>query len=186
MSEEEADVLVKVLQNFNYFLATVYGVSGESYGGHNDRLLGTGQGNVLSGAICRNISCLVFKLLENMNLGVDFASPVTRCRLIRSIIAFVDDADFFSNGKDVVAKLQQMITYYNKLYAATGGAGQLEKNQYYLWRTFVDGYGRMKFKDVIDSVYVEHTKIVQTTIATPTKSLGVYYTPHSEWTRQFN
>ena len=185
MSEEESSLLMQVLKNFNHFLATAYGIAKTSYGGHNDQLGGTGQGNILSGAICRNISGLIFKILDNLKLGIECASPVTRRRLLRAIIAFVDDADFFSNGKNVVRKLQRLIKLYNKLYSSTGGAGQLEKNLYYLWKTFINGKGEMVFEDVIASIYVHHTRIEQKPIKCATKSLGVYYTPDANWEEQF-
>ena len=41
-----------------------FGISKHSYGRKDEILAGTGQGNMLSGAICRNQSCLVFKQLE--------------------------------------------------------------------------------------------------------------------------
>ena len=130
MHQQEVNLLNGVLQNFNYYLSTAYGIAKEKYGGHNDRLAGTGQGNVLSGAICRNVSCLIFKQLEKMNAGIDLTSPVTRNRIMRLIIAFVDDADFFWCGPNAIQNMLRIISKYNKLYAATGGTGQLEKTTF--------------------------------------------------------
>lgn len=118
-------------------------------------------------------------------MGLDFSSPVTRRRIYRTIVAFVDDADFFSSGPNVIARLQYLITNYNRLYAATGGAGQLEKNNFYLWKTILTGDGELWFDDITATITVHNTKIAQLPIKTATKSLGVYYTPDSNWTRQF-
>jgi len=48
----------------NHHICTDYGISKSSYGSIIEKLGGTGQGNSVSGTICRNTSCLIFKYLE--------------------------------------------------------------------------------------------------------------------------
>ena len=186
MHQQEVNLLNGVLQNFNHYLSTAYGIANRKYGGHNDRLAGTGQGNVLSGAICRNVSCLIFKQLENMNVGIDLTSPVTRNRIMRLIIAFVDDADFFAYGPNAIQNMLRVISKYNKLYAATGGTGQLKKNNFYAWETVINEYGNTTYKNFTCEITVDNTSIEQIPICNATKSLGVMYTPDSNWTEQFD
>ena len=52
-----------------HYIATDYGISIESYGSRENTMDGTGQGNSVSGAIYRDISCIIFSHLERKNLG---------------------------------------------------------------------------------------------------------------------
>lgn len=65
--ESEAEMFTKILKKFRYHLFSAYGISDEIYGGHYNQLGGTGQGNVLSVAICLNVTCLIFKILKEKN-----------------------------------------------------------------------------------------------------------------------
>ena len=67
---------------------------------------------MLSGAICRDQSCLVFKQLERLKKGVELVLPLSLKRIRRTVIAYVDDADFFLNGKTYVDKIQAIIDLY--------------------------------------------------------------------------
>ena len=71
------------------------------------------------------------------------------------------------------------------MHGATAGTGQLEKNNFYMWRTIINKCGEMEFIDVPYDITVENTKIKQLSISEATKSLGVTYTPASDWTEQF-
>ena len=51
MHRSEVSFLCRILKNFNHYLLTAYGISDNFYGGYYDQLGGTGQENVLSGAI---------------------------------------------------------------------------------------------------------------------------------------
>ena len=59
-------LITKTVETFKHFVRTGFGISKRSHGGKDEILAGTGQGNMLSGAICRDQSCLVFKRLEKM------------------------------------------------------------------------------------------------------------------------
>ena len=83
-----------IVSKFKHFTCTGHGISEEHYGGDLEQLTGTGQGNMLSGAVCRDQSCLVFKKLERLKKGVELILPLTLKRTQRTVIACVDDADF--------------------------------------------------------------------------------------------
>ena len=185
MDKREANLLCHVLQNFEHHLSTAFGVSSQSYGGKSDILGGTGQGNVLSGAICKNISCLIFKVLEDQYPGIKIASPVTCNKIYRTVIAFVDDADFFIGGPDCVARALKILEKYNSLNAATAGQGQFDKNLFHFWQTEFDPNGNVKFKDLSTQLKVENTTIKHESFSTPVKSLGIISSPNMDWTEQF-
>jgi len=54
-------------------------------------------------------------------LGVIVKLPFSKLLFIRSIIAFVDDTDFYTNNEDFATKMQQVMDIYIRLYEATGG-----------------------------------------------------------------
>ena len=86
------------------YVCTTFGVSKECYGGRNRKLAGTGQGNVVSGNICQDSSCLILKSIENRKLGVAIKSPFNKEEVQQLAVAFVDDNDFISDGEKVVEK----------------------------------------------------------------------------------
>ena len=63
-------LLGKVLPKCNHCIGTAHGISSNYHGGVTEDLGGTGQGNVFSGNACRDVSCLIFKELENEKKGV--------------------------------------------------------------------------------------------------------------------
>ena len=97
------------------------GISEGSHGSVNNPLCGTGQGNSMSRAICRDIYCLIFKYLENMRRGLLVKKPIINEYIFRMIVAFVDDTDFYSSGEKSEEEMQRIMTQYTKLHEATGG-----------------------------------------------------------------
>ena len=71
-------LITKVMPMMENYVCTTFGVSKECYGGRNRTLAGIGQGNVVSGKICRDSSCLILKNIENRKLGVAIKSPFTK------------------------------------------------------------------------------------------------------------
>ena len=54
---------------------TLFGISKQSYSGVDNPHAGISQGNITSGDICRDKSCLVIKHAEKKNLGATIKSP---------------------------------------------------------------------------------------------------------------
>ena len=50
------------------------------------------------------------------------------------MIAYVDDADFCTSGENSEMKMQEIISYYMKMYEATGGKVQKEKVTMHCWK----------------------------------------------------
>ena len=47
--------------------------------------------------------------------------PISRQDLVRSAIAFVDDTDFYTNGRNFMEKMKEVMNTCTGLYEATGG-----------------------------------------------------------------
>ena len=65
-------------------MCTGFGISKESYGRKYEKLVGTGQGNMVSSTICRDQSCLVFKKLKSLKKGIEIVLPLSLKRVRRT------------------------------------------------------------------------------------------------------
>ena len=61
---------------------------------------GTSQGNVFSGNVCRDVSYLIFKEIEKIELGVKIKLTVNSKEYEHVVIAFVDNSEFIVSGYD--------------------------------------------------------------------------------------
>ena len=174
----------KVLPIMKHHVCTDFGISTKYYGHQNDKLGGTGQGNSLSGAICRDTSCIIFKYLEDQNLGAIIEIVRTNRIIQRVAIAFVDDTDFYTNGNEVRTKMQRIMNIYTSLYEATGGKVQQVKIVLYCWQwKYVQG---KQIIERIDTEIVVHgQEIKQLAVDESTRTLGVYLNPTLCWKGQF-
>ena len=134
VEREPAKLFAKLLPVMEHHICTSFGISKGHYGSVMYKLGGTGQGNSVSGAICRDTSCLIFKHLEELNLGVNVLTPLHKKTFNRLAIVFVDDIDFYTNDKDFNRKTQTLMDIYTHLYEATGGKIQESKIKYYCWK----------------------------------------------------
>ena len=82
----------------HYHVYADFGISKNFYGHRKFVLEGTGQGNSISGAICRDISYLIFKYLEDQQLGAKIIIKKSNKNIQRVAIAFINDIDFYANG----------------------------------------------------------------------------------------
>ena len=105
----------------HHYICTDFGISKQPYGSKIETLDGTRQGNSVSGAICRDTSCLIFKYLEEKNLGAMLRHPISSVIIQWIAIVFVDDTNFYMNGPNYEEKMQLIMDLYTKLYKATGG-----------------------------------------------------------------
>ena len=51
-------------------MGTANGVSIDNHGGKNELLGGTGQGNIFSDVVCRDIPCIIFRRLEKNKIVI--------------------------------------------------------------------------------------------------------------------
>ena len=93
-------MIQKVLPIIQYHICTDFGISTKSYSNKYSALGGTGQENSVLEAICRDTSCLIFKYIEEKNLGAIIHIKRTNTRIQYIAIAFINDTDFYSNRLD--------------------------------------------------------------------------------------
>jgi len=140
VEREPAKLFARVLPVMNHYICTSFGISENYYGSDIFKLGGTGQGNSVSGAICRDTSCIIFKKIEKEGLGVIARLPLSFEEFTRCVIAFVNDIDFYTNNKDFQEKMQLLMDMYTRLYEATGG--KYKRARSYI----IVGYGAMKME----------------------------------------
>ena len=124
----------KITPRWKHYVSTAFGVSEECYGGEENELAGTGQGNKFSGEVCRDTSCLIIKVLEKRGLGMKFGSKLTKVMVLIAAIAFVDDADLVAEGIDAESKMKIMLKLHDDLFAATGGYIEQNKSKFFAWK----------------------------------------------------
>jgi len=110
--------------------------------------------------------------------------PISRFIIQRITIAFVDDTDFYINGRNYEIKMQLIIDLYTKLYEATGGKIQQMKIMFYCWKWIYENRNQKIIQlDANIEVYREKIKSIDVHIST--RTLGVYLTPALSWKGQF-
>ena len=127
-------LFMKIMPHFKHYVQTGYGISDSYYGGKEDNLAGTGQGNKFSGDMCRDISCLIIKQLETEKLGIILKSKLLQLKEQCVSVSFVDDTDFVSEGQEYESKMKKIINSYHQLYSATGGQIEGSKTKFYVWK----------------------------------------------------
>ena len=68
-SREVIKVVTKVFLKCEHYIGVTHGTSEDCHRRPTEDLVGVGQGSILSGCVCRDVSCLKFKELEK-GLGV--------------------------------------------------------------------------------------------------------------------
>ena len=121
MDRHAVKLVTKTITSFKHHLCTNFGICPQTYGGINDLLAGTGQGNSLSGIHCRDVSCLIVKDIENKNLGMIIKDRINFHKEIRTSLAFVDDTDFYANGKRSENIMNQISDKYTEAHETIGG-----------------------------------------------------------------
>ena len=103
-----AQTFEKVLPMINHYVCTNFGISNKTYGSKYETLGGTGQGNSVSGSICRDTTCIIFKHLEDRKLEFNAVSPMNKKMMQRIVISFVDDTDFYTSGEEHKEKCNRL------------------------------------------------------------------------------
>jgi hypothetical protein len=184
VTRQATKVFADILPIMEHHICTNFGISKISYGSCVEPLGGTGQGNSVSGAICRDTSCFIFKYLEEKKLGAKLRAPISKEEFQRIAIAFVDDTDFYTNGVDFELKMQLIMEIYTRLYEATGGKIQQEKIMFYCWKwIYINGKQHIVQMEATIEVHEEIIKIID--VNQSTRTLGVFMTPALTWKGQF-
>ena len=98
-------LIVKVLPIMEYHICTSFGASSEFHRRINNKQAGIGQGHITSVNICRDISYLVIKLIEDQNIGIVMKSPISKEAESEMAVTFVDNTNFGSEGEDYQQKM---------------------------------------------------------------------------------
>ena len=180
VNREAIKLITKVLPRCKHFIGTTYGVGKESYGEMNELLGGTGQGNVFSGNVCKDVSCFIFKEIEKKRLGIMLTSKYNDTEVQRNVIAFVDDSDFCSSGVECERKMQEIVNYYANMHEATGGKVQKDKVMMYGWKWKND-----QIVEVPMNIIINGKKIRMINVKYSVKTLGVHISPSLSWKDEF-
>ena len=84
--------------------------------------------------MCRDVSCLIIKEIENRNLGIMFKVPMREEEEQCVSIYFVDDVDLITEGDDSEVKMQEIIDAHESLHEATGGKTEGIKTKCHAWK----------------------------------------------------
>ena len=177
-------LITKVMPNLKHYVCTGFGISSSYYGGEENNLAGTGQGNRFSGDLCRDTSCLIIKEIEKQQLGMNINSNVTNETVQKAAVSYVDDNDYVTDGEDAKRKMNQILKICDDLHTATGGNLQEEKSKFFAykwgWRS-----GIKHIKDVQIEIEVNGKKLAQEKCKDSEKTLGVMMSPSLSWEKQF-
>ena len=77
-SRKVIKLIMKVIPNWHHYISTAFGISHNYYGGEENRLAGTDQGNRFSGHVCRDTSCLIIKTIETEKVGMRLTSVLSK------------------------------------------------------------------------------------------------------------
>jgi len=129
--------LLSPLHRAIHHTRTAYGDSEISFTGNN--LQGAGQGNTGAAPFWTMVSTHMIELMKEMEHQATFLSPITKQKIILSLIAFVDDTELFltQHTNDIhllVKKANEAINTWKELLKVTGGAMRPEKCAWTLMR----------------------------------------------------
>ena len=174
----------KIMPKFKRYISTGYGISNQYYGGDEMQLAGTGQGNKFSGDVCRDVSCIIIKVIENKRLGVFFTNKESGEAIQCVSVAFVDDTDFMTNGENALNKMSEIISTYDRLHGATGGLIELFKTKYYSW-IWKWKQGQKRIVNVESDLTIQNKQIKKENVKESVLTLGVHMNPMMSWDKQF-
>ena len=123
-------LISKAMPKWRHCICTGFGTSDFHYGGENDPLAGTGQGNRFSGNAYRDSSCLIARNIERMNAGINFESRVSREAILKVAVAFVDDNGMIADGENVEEDMKIISNECDDLHSATGGQIEEQKRKF--------------------------------------------------------
>ena len=166
----------KLMPRFKRYVSTGYGMSYNYYGGEYQQLTGIGQGNKFSGDMCRDVSCIIIKVIENKRLGVFFINKLTGEVIQCVSVAFVDDTDFMTDGYNALEKMIQIIEIYDRLHGTIGGLIELLKITFYAW-VWKWKQGQKSAKKIEVKLAVRNNQLKQNKISESILTLRVQINP---------
>ena len=108
-----------------HYICTSFGTSKEFYRGVNNKQAGMKQGHMTSVNICRDISNLIIKPIEELQIRMRMKRAISETVEDETAVAFVHDTDFVMEGEEFQWKMQTILDTYTTLFQATGGAVNL-------------------------------------------------------------
>ena len=138
-----ATMMFLVLQQARHSIKTGYGLSKPVYG---NLFAGIGQGNGIGPALWCLISTIIIKMCKRRGHGTTITTTMSRTEVSLLGFAFVDDADLVSatnnvhtTGKEMIAKMQALMTDWCGGIRATGGLIAAAKTRWFLLSSYWDG-----------------------------------------------
>ena len=86
------------------------------------------------GDVCRDTSCLILKVIEKNNLGMNFESLISNESMQVVAVSYVDDNDLVSDGEIVVEKMNKGVHIFHSLHEATRGCVEETKSKVYAYQ----------------------------------------------------
>ena len=105
-------LIMKVIPCIEYHICTGYSNSNQIYGGEQNQIRETGEGNITSSYGYRDSSCFNLKEIEKARKGTVFKVPRTKIRANRISIAFVDNTNHYSNDNNCQKNMKEIIYLY--------------------------------------------------------------------------
>ena len=177
-------LMSKVMPNWQHCVRTGHGISVSYYGGEFDKLAGTGQGNRFSGDVCRDTSCLILKVIENENLGMNFDSNVTQKSMHVAAVSYVDDNDLVTDGVNVEDKMNKGVNTFNSSHEATGGLVEEKKSKFFAHQWKVRS-GRKVIDNKEKKTCMQDAELKQIDCKKQERTLGAMISPALIWDAQF-
>ena len=93
-------LIAKVLPIMEHHICTSFRASIEYCRETDNKQARIEQDHITLVNICRDISCLIMKPIEDQKIGVIIEGPILKVTEYETAVAFVNDMDFASEGED--------------------------------------------------------------------------------------
>ena len=131
---------------------------------------------------CDKSSFILHKVQQEK--GIILKSPLRTEEIDRTVLAFMDNNNIYTNRQNYQQKIQRIIDKYTTLYEVTGGCIQKEKSFLYAWQ-WKNKNGKLTLEEKVVEVKVHNDKMKQIEIKEVIRILRVYFSPTLKWTDQF-
>ena len=135
---------------------------------------------MFSRSACLDVSCFMFKEIENKRLGTMITSKINHKEVKRVVIVLVDDGYYCTSRVENEEKIQEIINYYVAMYEPTRGKVQKEKVMMCDWKCKNNNAVKFRMNAKINEKKI---KIIE--VKNSVKPLGVCETPSLNWRDEF-